>query len=116
MDGAPLAVGSGTGSIVLGQPSGEGGAHAWYLAGVRGKIWSIWVSQVRPAATASAIVEFTILPDGSLSAVSLTESSGAAFIDLAAQRSVLSAAPFAPPPKDIGPEPLRIRAVFKGSD
>jgi TonB family protein len=81
---------------------------------VRGKIWSLWVSQVRPDAGVSAIVEFTILSDGSLVAVSLAESSGVALIDFAAQRAVLSAAPFAPLPKDLGQQPLRIRAIFKG--
>jgi TonB family protein len=98
-----------------GVPGGTDPYGDLYLAGIQRKIWMIWVQQLRSEARSSAVVSFTILKDGSVTDVRLVQSSGVTLIDLAAQRSVVTAAPFSPLPERYGTNQFPIQAIFKPS-
>ncbi|HVR71904.1 MAG TPA: energy transducer TonB [Vicinamibacteria bacterium] len=108
---------TGTPGIELGPPGPgvPGGAEGgdYYLAGVQRKIWLIWTRQIKSGFTHPVTVSFTILANGSVEDVRVVQSSGASLLDLAAQRSVFSAAPFNPLPKDYGTNRYTIQAIFR---
>jgi protein TonB len=95
-----------------GVPGGTDIQGDWYLATVQQKIWMIWIQQIRAGMTQPVTVSFTIEADGSVTDVRVLQSSGAALLDLAAQRAIYSAGPFAPLPKDHGTR-YTITATFK---
>jgi protein TonB len=96
-----------------GVPGGSDSGGDWYLAGVQQKIWMTWNQQIKAGFTQSVGVTFTILPDGSVTGVRVTQPSGASLLDMAAQRAILNAAPFGPLPRDYGQKPRTIEAIFK---
>lgn len=96
-----------------GVPEGTDSGGDWYLAGVQQKIWILWNQQIKSGFTQPVAVLFTILADGSVADVKVAQSSGAALLDLAAQRAIYSAAPFGPLPKDYGTNRKTIQALFK---
>ena len=96
-----------------GIPEGTDSGGDWYLAGVQQKIWSIWTQQINAGFSQPIGVTFTILADGSVVDVEVTQASGTAMLDLAARRAIFSAAPFAPLPKEYGTNRYTIRAIFK---
>jgi protein TonB len=115
--GQPGATGTGTPGLAFGPPGpgvpgGTDWLGDWYLAGVQRKIWMLWQQQIRSGFSQEIAVRFTILADGSISDVEIVKSSGAALLDLAAQRAVFSAAPFGPLPRNYGTNRFTIQAVF----
>jgi TonB family protein len=96
-----------------GVPDGTDTGGDWYLAGVQQKIWMIWNQQIKAGFTQPVGVTFTIQPDGSVTDVRVTKPSGAALLDMAAQRAVLNAAPFGPLPRENGQHPRTIQALFR---
>jgi TonB family protein len=119
--GGPVG-GGGTGSSTPGLefgppgpgvPNGTDTGGDWYLAGVQQKIWMQWNQQIKAGFTQTVGVTFTILPDGNVTGVRVTQPSGASLLDMAAQRAVLNAAPFGPLPREYGQNPRTIRALFK---
>jgi TonB family protein len=98
-----------------GVPDGAGSGGDWYLAGVQQKIWTVWNQQIRSGFTQPVGVTFTILPDGNVTGVRVTQPSGATLLDMAAQRAILNAAPFGPLPREYGQNPRTIQALFKPS-
>jgi protein TonB len=96
-----------------GVPGGTDGAADFYLAGVQRKIWMVWTQQLKSGFSRPIGVSFTILADGSVVDVRVLQSSGASLLDLAAQRAILSAAPFSPLPRDYGTNRYTIQALFK---
>ncbi len=114
--------GNGTSAQVLGiggappgpgMPNGTATGGDWYLATVQQKIWMLWQQQIRTGPQLEVRVSFTILADGSVQDVRVVESSGVYLLDQAAQRAVVSAAPFGPLPKDYGTNRFTIHALFK---
>ena len=99
-----------------GVPYGTDASGDWYLAGVIQKIWMQWNQQIRAGYTQTAGVTFTIMPDGSVTGVRVTQPSGSTLFDMAAQRAILNAAPFGPLPREYGQTPRTIQAVFKPSN
>jgi protein TonB len=97
----------------VGVPSGTETGGDWYLASVQQKIWTIWSQQIKSGFTQPVGVTFTILADGTIADLQLTQPSGTTMIDFAAQRAVTSAAPFGPLPKDYGTNRKTIQALFK---
>jgi protein TonB len=97
----------------VGVPEGVDSGGDWYLASVQQKIWMIWTQQIKSGFTQPVGVTFTIMADGTIADVRLTQPSGATMIDFAAQRAVTSAAPFGPLPKDYGTNRKTIQALFK---
>ncbi len=96
-----------------GVPGGTDAGGDWYLAGVQQKIWLIWNQQIKTGFTQPVAVTFTILADGSVADVQITQSSGASLLDLAARRAIDSAAPFAPLPRSYDTNRKTIQAVFQ---
>jgi len=96
-----------------GVPTGTDSGGDWYLAGVQQKIWMVWNQQLKAGYTQSVGVTFTILPDGNVTGVRVTQPSGAQLLDMAAQRAILNAAPFGPLPREYGQNPRTIQAIFK---
>lgn len=96
-----------------GVPGGTDPLGDWYLAGVQRKIWVLWAQQIRTGMTDPAVVSFTILADGSVTDVQVVQSCGVALLDRAAQRAILSAAPFGPLPRNYGTNQFTIQGIFK---
>ena len=99
-----------------GVPYGTDASGDWYLAGVIQKIWMQWNQQIRAGYTQTAGVTFTILPDGSVTGVRVTQPSGSTLFDMAAQRAILNAAPFGPLPREYGQTPRTLQALFKPAE
>ncbi len=95
-----------------GVPTGTDSGGDWYLAGVQQKIWMTWNQQLKAGHTQSVGITFTILPDGQVTGVRVTQPSGVSLLDMAAQRAVLNAAPFGPLPREYGQNPRTIQALF----
>ena len=119
---APKAGQSGTGAATPGLefgppgPGVPGGTDAggdWYMAGVQQKIWILWNQQIKSGFTHPIGVTFTIMADGQVTGVKVTQPSGASLLDMAAQRAVLNAAPFGPLPREYGNNRKTIQAVFR---
>jgi len=98
-----------------GAPGGTDPFGDWYMAGVQRKIWMLWSQQVRDVTSKEVVVSFTIQADGSVSDVQVVQSSGIFLLNQAAQRAILSAAPFGPLPKDYGTNRITIQAIFRPS-
>jgi len=96
-----------------GVPDGTDSGGDWYLAGVQQKIWMLWTQQIKAGFTEPIGVTFTILADGSVADVQVTNPSRATLLNLAAQRAVFSAAPFGPLPKNYGTNRYTIQAIFR---
>lgn len=98
-----------------GVPGGTDPQGDFYLAGVQRKIWLIWMRQVKPGFAQPVVVSMTINADGSLveGSVRTLQSGGSTVLDLAAQRSVYTAAPFAPLPRTYGTNRITIQVVFQ---
>ncbi len=116
--GTPGATGSATPGLEFGPPGpgvpdGTDTGGDWYLAGVQQKIWMLWNQQIKSGFTQPIGVTFTIMPDGQVTDVRVTLKSGAALLDMAAQRAVLNAAPFGPLPREYGQNPRTIQALFR---
>ena len=110
---SPSTPGLEFGSAGAGVPGGTDPFGDWYLAGVQRKIWTIWTQQVKIDFHQSIAVHFTILADGSVADVRVVQPSGVTLLDLAAQRAVVSAAPFGPLPREYGTNRYPIQAIFK---
>ena len=116
--GTPGGTGSATPGLEFGPPGpgvpdGTDTGGDWYLAGVQQKIWMLWNQQIKSGFTQPIGVTFTIMPDGQVTDVRVTQKSGAALLDMAAQRAVLNAAPFGPLPREYGQNPRTIQALFR---
>jgi protein TonB len=96
-----------------GVPGGTDPFGDWYLASVQRKIWMLWAQQVKTGMRQPVVVSFTILADGRVADVRVAESSGVYLLDSAAQRAILSAAPFGPLPRDYGTNRITIQGIFK---
>jgi TonB family protein len=96
-------------------PDGTATGGDWYLATVQQKIWMLWQRQVQTGPQLAVRVSFTILADGRVQDVRVVQSSGVYLLDQAAQRAVVSAAPFGPLPKNYGTNRFTIHALFKPS-
>jgi TonB family protein len=96
-----------------GVPDGTDSGGDWYLAGVQQKIWMLWNQQLKTGFNQPIGVTFTIQPNGTVTNVRVTQPSGAALLDMAAQRAVLNAAPFGPLPREYGQNPRTIQALFR---
>jgi TonB family protein len=97
----------------VGVPDGTESGGDWYIGGVTQKIWMLWNQTIKTGFAQPIGVTFTILPDGNVTNVRLTQPSGVYLLDSAAQRAVLNAAPFGPFPRDHEQKPRTIQAVFR---
>jgi protein TonB len=95
-----------------GVPDGTDSGGDWYMAGVQQKIWMLWNQQIKSGFNRPIGVTFTILADGKVSNVRVTQPSGVSLLDMAAQRAILNAAPFGPLPRQYGTNRKTIQALF----
>jgi protein TonB len=98
-----------------GVPTGSDSGGDFYLAGVQQKIWMMWNQQLKSGYAQSVGVTFTILPNGQVTGVRVTQPSGVSLLDMAAQRAILNAAPFGPLPREYGQNPRTIEAIFRSA-
>ena len=99
-----------------GVPDGTDTGGDWYMAGVQQKIWILWNQQIKSGFNHPIGVTFTILADGNVADVDVTQPSGASLLDMAAKRAVLNAAPFGPLPRQYGTNRKTIQAVFRPTE
>ena len=98
--------GGSTGVAALGQGGGDFGArYPWYVDSVRNRIRQSWDQTtiepaVRAARRAHAVVNFRINPNGSVSKISLAQSSGNSSMDYSALRALQNIDAFRPLPND----------------
>jgi protein TonB len=97
----------------VGVPDGSDSGGDFYMASVQQKIWMLWSQQVKTGFVAPVSVTFTILADGSITDVHVSQPSGITMLDLAASRAVHTAAPFGPLPKEYGTTRKTVQATFK---
>jgi periplasmic protein TonB len=112
---SPQVLGIGVGPPGAGVPDGTAAGGDWYLATVQQKIWMLWNRELGAGPKVPVRVTFTILADGRVEDVRVVESSGVYLVDQAAQRAVVSAAPFGPLPKNYETNRYTIHALFKSS-
>jgi TonB family protein len=101
--------------VGAGVPGGTDPNGDWYLAGVQRSIWALWTQQIHGDMSQSVTVRFTITSDGSVEDVQIVQPSGVYLLDTAAQRAVMTAAPFSPLPKTYDTNRLTIQAIFKAT-
>ena len=105
-------------------PVGKGGSGAevsadltdfpfpWYLARLRSALWVPW-SQRRSGGNLACMVTFLIARNGSISDVSISDSSNDGDYDYSAMASVSEAAPFPPLPEDFPDPSLKVHVKFQ---
>ena len=81
------------------------------LAAIKG--FDLKTQQIHNDMPQSVTIRFTITADGSVDDVEVAQPSGVYLLDTAAQRAVITAAPFSPLPKTYETNRLTIQAVFK---
>ncbi len=109
--------GGAQGSIGMQGPGGAdfGARYSWYVTAVKRRISENWlVSTVDASVRAAprAIVTFSILRDGSIRNVRITQSSGNLSVDNSAQRAVLGADPLPALPNDYGASSVNVEFFF----
>ncbi|MDE2510129.1 MAG: TonB family protein, partial [Elusimicrobia bacterium] len=122
--GAPSAAASSDSGPAAGSASGAGAGVAtdlpnfpypWYISQVRMMLWQAWQRRM-PRLDADGAVEFSILPNGTITDLDVESSSGDSDFDTAALASVQAAAPFPALPAAF-PEPfLKIHLTLKSEE
>jgi len=100
---SPLIGQPGSGGVGVGQGSPFGNRYGSYVDILRQRVAQKWQTgdvDPRICTAPPAIVTFTISRDGSVSRVSVVQTSGNVALDRSAQRAILDAAPFPPLPRD----------------
>jgi len=87
--------------------------YPWYITQVRNALWEQWTKRKPLRVVLNALVSFSIKPDGGITGVAVTKSSGSDGYDYAAKSSVEGAAPFPPLPKDFGKPQLTVTVEFR---
>jgi TonB family protein len=85
----------------------------YYMASVKRKIWTVWRSKITTGMTDPIIIRFTILADGSVTDVQVTQPGNAGHLNTAAQSAVITAAPFSPLPKHYETDRKTVDALFR---
>lgn len=97
---SPLIGQMGAGGIGVGQGSTLGDRYGWYIDLVRTRVAQHWNPDQQ--STQPAIVTFTLMKDGSVRDVRVTQRSGNTIMDFACQRAILDSAPFPALPDGAG--------------
>jgi TonB family protein len=110
-----IVSGAGEGGLSFGEGGDFGERYGWYVASVRNRISGNWLlSTISPSIlTAPRLyMTFTILRDGTITNVEVTQSSGLAEVDRSALRAVLASNPLPALPSDYAGNRVKVNLYF----
>jgi TonB family protein len=110
-----IASGAGEGGLSFGEGGDFAERYGWYVASVRNRISSNWLlSTISPnILTAPRLyMTFTILRDGTITDVEITQSSGMPEVDRSALRAVLASNPLPTLPSDYAGNRVKVNLYF----
>ncbi len=110
---SPMIQQTGAGGVGIGQGSTLGTRFGWYADLVISRVAQHWNPDTQQRSNQPAIVSFTLMKDGSVKDVKITQRSGNTVMDYACQRAILDSAPFQPIPDGAG-NSVNVELVFKG--
>ena len=110
-----IVSGAGEGGLSFGEGGDFGERYGWYVASVRNRISGNWLlSTISPSIlTAPRLyMTFTILRDGTITNVEITQSSGLPEVDRSALRAVLASNPLPTLPNDYAGNRVKVNLYF----
>jgi TonB family protein len=110
-----IVSGAGEGGLSFGEGGDFGERYGWYVASVRNRISGNWLlSTISPSIlTAPRLyMTFTILRDGTITNVEITQSSGLPEVDRSALRAVLASNPLPTLPSDYAGNRVKVNLYF----
>ena len=110
-----IVSGAGQGGLSFGEGGDFGERFGWYVASVRNRISGNWLlSTISPNILSAPrlYMSFTILRDGTVTDVEITQSSGIAEVDRSALRAVLASNPLPPLPPDYAGNKVKVNLYF----
>jgi protein TonB len=110
-----IVSGAGQGGLSFGEGGDFGERYGWYVASVRNRISGNWLlSTISPNILSAPrlYMTFTILRDGNVTDVEITQSSGMPEVDRSALRAVLASNPLPPLPADYAGNRVKVNLFF----
>jgi TonB family protein len=110
-----IVSGAGEGGLSFGEGGDFGERYGWYVASVRNRISGNWLlSTISPSIlTAPRLyMTFTILRDGTVTNVEITQSSGLPEVDRSALRAVLASNPLPALPSEYAGNRVKVNLYF----
>ena len=110
-----IVSGAGEGGLSFGEGGDFGERYGWYVASVRNRISSNWLlSKISPSILRAPrlYMTFTILRDGSITNVEITQSSGLPEVDRSALRAVLASNSLPALPPDYPGNRVKVNLYF----
>lgn len=110
-----IVSGAGEGGMSFGEGGDFGQRYGWYVASVRNRISGNWLlSTISPNILRAPrlYMTFTILRDGTVTDVEITQSSGLPEVDRSALRAVLASNPLPPLPPDYAGNRVKVNLYF----
>ncbi len=115
MSYAPVVNAAGEGGLNFGGGGDFGERYSWYVAAVRNRVSSNWLlTTISPQIQSAPRVylSFTILRDGTVTNIQVTQSSGIAEVDRSALRAILASSPLTPLPRDYTGNQVSVEFYF----
>jgi len=115
MNYTQIASGAGQGGLSFGEGGDFGERYGWYVASVRSRISGNWLlSTISPSILSAPrlFMTFTILRDGSVTDVEITQSSGVPEVDRSALRAVLASNPLPQLPAGYSGNKVKVNLYF----
>ncbi|SPE23872.1 Cell division and transport-associated protein TolA [Acidobacteriia bacterium SbA2] len=115
MNYTQMASAAGQGGLSFGEGGDFGERYGYYVASVRSRISGNWLlSTVSPNIVSAPrlYMTFTILRDGNVTDVEITQSSGIPEVDRSALRAVLASNPLPPLPPDYSGNKVKVNLYF----
>ena len=110
-----IVSGAGEGGLSFGEGGDFGQRFGWYVASVRSRISGNWLlSTISPSILSAPrlYMTFTILREGSVTDVEITQSSGIPEVDRSALRAVLASNPLPPLPPEYAGNRVKVSLYF----
>jgi len=110
-----IVSGAGEGGLSFGEGGDFGQRFGWYVASVRSRISGNWLlSTISPNILSAPrlYMAFTILRDGTITDVEITQSSGIPEVDRSALRAVLASNPLPPLPAEYAGNRVKVNLYF----
>jgi TonB family protein len=110
-----MVSGAGEGGLSFGEGGDFGERYGWYVASVRSRISANWLlSTISPSITSAPRLNmiFTIMRNGTVTDVEISQSSGVPEVDRSALRAVLASNPLPPLPPDYTGNKVKVNLYF----